>query len=304
MRSDEGEHDAVGREVGEADLLGEADQERADRGACDRAHAADDDDDERGEQIAHVLARRDGERRAADDAGEAGEACADREHDHEHHMHVDASRRQHAAIVDAGADHHADARAVQHEPERDPDRDCRHEHHQAVERIGHGHGVAVRAEGEHDRRAHRAVEPFRRDELVGFSRPDREHQVGRDDRDADRHQRLAQFLAFHVPEDEHLHHRARRGGGEEAGGDAEQPIAGAVRHLVSDIGAEQEQRAVREVDVAHQPEDQRKTARDEEVETGERHSVEDGGDEELLLADQPGQPFRPHRQEQPEHQRC
>ena len=48
-----------------------------------RAHAADDDDHERGQQVAHVLARRDRERRAADDAGEAGKAGADREHDGE-----------------------------------------------------------------------------------------------------------------------------------------------------------------------------------------------------------------------------
>ena len=155
---DERQHDAVGRQVDEADLLGQADQQRPDGGSGDGSHAADDHDHERGEQIAHVLAGRERERRAADHAGEAGEPGADREHDGEDHVHVDPRCRQHRAVIDAGADHHADARAADHQPQPDADDDGRAEHDQAVERIGHHHRGAVRAHRGHDRQLDGAVE--------------------------------------------------------------------------------------------------------------------------------------------------
>ena len=59
---DEGQHDAIGREINEAELLGEPDDQGASRGADDRAHAADNDDDQRRHQIAHVFAWRDRQR--------------------------------------------------------------------------------------------------------------------------------------------------------------------------------------------------------------------------------------------------
>ncbi len=58
----EREHHAVGRRVGEAELLGHADQDRPDGRAHHAAHAAHDDHDQRGEQVARVLARRDRQR--------------------------------------------------------------------------------------------------------------------------------------------------------------------------------------------------------------------------------------------------
>ncbi len=71
--NNEGQNDAVGRQINQADLLGQADQQCADGGAGDRAHAADNDDDQRREQVAHVLARCHRQRGAADHAGKAGE---------------------------------------------------------------------------------------------------------------------------------------------------------------------------------------------------------------------------------------
>lgn len=85
---DEGQHDTVGREIDEPKLLGESDEERANRCADDGAHASDDDDDERRHEVAHVLARRDGTRRAADDPGEAGKRPADGEDANEQKPHV------------------------------------------------------------------------------------------------------------------------------------------------------------------------------------------------------------------------
>ena len=45
-------------------------------------------------------------------------------------------------------------------------------------------------------------------ELVGLAAPNREHQIGGDDRNADRDQRLAQFVAGQALEDEDLKQRA------------------------------------------------------------------------------------------------
>ena len=88
---------------------------------------------------------------------------------------------------------------------------------------------------------------------------------------------------------------------QEAGGDAEQPVAGQPRHLVADIGAEQIERAVREIDVAHQAEDQREAAGDQEVEAGQRDAVEDRADEGLLRDQDAVQPVRPDGKDQPRH---
>ena len=186
---------------------------------------------------------------------------------------------------------------------RDADHDRRGEHDEAKERIGHRHGVAVGTEGEHDRGDHRAVEPFGDGELVGLAGPHREHEVGGDDGDADRHQRLAQIVALHAAEDEDLHQGADGRRREEAGGDAEEPQAGPARHLEADIGAEEIERAMRQIDVAHQPEDEGEAAGDEEIEAGERDAVEDGGDEQLFRADERDQPVRPDGEEQPEQER-
>ena len=131
----EGEDHAVGRRIGQAELLGQADQQRADGGARNAAHAAHDHHHERGHQVARVLARRDRQRRAADDAGQAREAGADREGDGEHALHVDAGGRQHLAVVDTGADHHADLGPVEEQPQHQADHDGDAQHHEAVGRI-------------------------------------------------------------------------------------------------------------------------------------------------------------------------
>ena len=54
--------------------------------------------------------------RPADDAGEGGKAGAEREHDGEKLRHADADHARHVGIVDAGADHGAEPRAVEQQP--------------------------------------------------------------------------------------------------------------------------------------------------------------------------------------------
>ena len=181
----------------------------------------------------------------------------------EHELHVDARGGEHAAVVDAGADHHADARLGEKAPQADADDDRGEQHEQAIGRELLDH-----------RQHGRAVDPGRRIEGVDLAAEGPQHQVGEDDRQADRHQRLAQVLAFHEAEDEHLHQQAEDGGRQEARRDREQPRAGVLADDPADVGAEQVERAVREVDVPHQAEDEREAAGDEEVERGERQAVE------------------------------
>src|SRR5690349_4899159 len=54
---EEGDDDRVGRDVDRAELLGEADDQRAERRPRDRSHAADDDDNEGCQQEARILSR-------------------------------------------------------------------------------------------------------------------------------------------------------------------------------------------------------------------------------------------------------
>src|SRR5215470_8157961 len=60
---------------------------------------------------------------------------------------------------------------------------------------------------------------------------------------------------------------------------------------------------MRQVDIAHQPEDQREAARDQEIESAERDAVEDGVEEDFLAADRLFKPRRPDREDQPEQHR-
>ena len=83
-------------------------------------------------------------------------------------------------------------------------------------------------------------------------------------RDGD--QRLAQVLALHPAEDGELQHDAEQRDDHEGRHQGEDPASGPARDLVAEIAAEQVERAVRQIDVAHQPEDQREAARHQEVE--------------------------------------
>ena len=56
---------------------------------------------------------------AADHAGQPRQRAAAAEHQHEHARHVVAERLDHVGMRQRGLDDHADARARQHEVERD-----------------------------------------------------------------------------------------------------------------------------------------------------------------------------------------
>ena len=109
----------------------------------------------------------------------------------------------------------------------------------------------------------------------------RKHLVGEDDRDRDRDQRLPQILSLVPAQEELLHDQAHPGDDGRPGESRDDPV-GQVDlrarqaedaafadhmplHLERDVAAEEEERAVRHVDDAHQAEDQRETACDDEV---------------------------------------
>src|SRR5205085_10052618 len=89
----------------------------------------------------------------------------------------------------------------------------------------------------------------------------------------------------------------------EGDNEAENPRAGPSADGVADISAEQMERAVGQIDVAHQPKDQRESAGDQEIEAAERDAVEDGVEEDLLPAEGLFKAGRPDRENEPE-QRC
>ena len=68
-----------------------------------------------------VLAQRNRREGAADDAGHSGEPGAEREHQNEQQLHAIAEHGKHVAVIDAGAYHDPDARAIERKPHRDPD---------------------------------------------------------------------------------------------------------------------------------------------------------------------------------------
>ena len=135
--------------------------------------------------------------RGADDAAEGGERRADDEGDRERELDVDAERRGHLAVVDAGADHHPRARAVEPDPEPEPDREAEEEHARGARASSRSPSSGSSTSrfvqpGQVTRRGEALVE-------VG------DHLVGDDHRDRDRDQRLPQLLTL-VPAQEDLLH--------------------------------------------------------------------------------------------------
>ena len=133
----------------------------------------------------------------------------------------------------------------------------------------------------------RGEEDVGREELLAVAAEDGEELVGDDDRDADRHQRLAELLALHPAKEHDLQDDAEGRGGGDAGCKRDRPgvgIAGVIERVEdrdADIGADQHERAVRHVDGAHQPEDQREADRDDEVERRDGQPVQRHGQEHL-----------------------
>ena len=164
------------------------------------------------------------------------------------------------------------------------------------------------------------------DELVDRARPRDalgdaaevvEHLVGEDDRERDRDQRLAQVLAL-VPAQQHLlQHDADEADEQRADDERHDPVDDAdlrarkaeraaladqvALQAERDVAAEEEERAVRHVDDAHEAEDQREPARHDEVEAGGRDAVEHHDDEVLGVVDGRPEPHVAAQEGDPRH---
>jgi hypothetical protein len=113
--------------------------------------------------------------------------------------------------------------------------------------------------------------------------------VGDDHRDGDRDQCLAEFLALVPAQERLLHHEADDGDAGRGDEERHEPLPGvhlaplerealaghALLHLVGDVAPEEVEGAVRHVHDAHEAEDQREAARDDEEGGGEGERVED-----------------------------
>ena len=203
-------------------------------------------------------------------------------------------------IVDAGAHDHADARAVEREPHGDADDDGGDEDDQAHHRILQVDRLARGFDRGDERQLDRADQRARRLDLVEIAAEGPQHQVGEHDRQPDRHHGLAQILPLDAAEDEDLQGDADQRHDDEGGDEAQQPRSGRDAHRVADVAAEQIERAVGEIDVAHQPEDQGEAARHQEIQAAERDAVEDRAEEHFLLAEGVLQSRGPGGEDQPQ----
>src|ERR1700728_272477 len=247
-----------------------------------------------------ILAERDQLKGSADDARHSRKSGAERKHEDEQELHPVTEDRQHVAIVDPGANHHSDARAVQRKPHPDADEDRGGEYDEPHARILKKNRVAAGFDGNDDRGRHRTHQIVRRVDLDRIPAPDPDHQIGEDDRKAERDQRLAQILPFHAAKDEELHGDADYGAADKRDDVAQEPGAGPFGRLVAHVAAEQIERAVRKVDVAHEAEDQREAGSDEKVESAERDPVDQGVDEQPLSAEHVLETRGPGREDEPE----
>ena len=161
--------------------------------------------------------------------------------------------------------------------------------------------LARRLDGGDERQFDRANQRVRRLDLVEIAAEGPQHQVGKHDRQPDRHHGLAQILSLDAAKDEDLHGDADQRDDDEGGDEAQHPGSGRDADRIADIAAEQIKRAVREIDVAHQPEDQGEAARHQEIQAAERDAVENGAEEHLLPAEGVLQTRRPGRKDQPQH---
>ena len=187
--------------------------------------------------------------------------------DGEQPRHADADNARHVGIVDAGADHGAEPGAVEQQPERDRDHQGDDDDGEPIMRKR----PAVRARRKPPSAAGRR-------DIDRIAAPDHQAEIGGHERDAERDQHLRQLLAGQLAQQKALEHRAE-GRDQQCRHQRRQPEIERHAEQAADegraeIGAEHEQRAVRQVRDAHQPEDQREARRQQEQQTAKSDAVD------------------------------
>ena len=253
----------AGRRVVVRVLLHQADDDRGDRGAADRAEAADHDDDEGEDQERGAAARIDGTViDAGEDARERGGHPADREDEREGLADVDPERGHHRPVLDAGADDQAVARVPQERREPEEDEHGGRDLEEAVVRD-------VRAE---DRR--RVDQPVGNRELARVEAPDRLDERTEDERQPDGDEHLLDRALVERADQHELDERREHAADGETDDRADEQLRSLTaldlgRRPPGRIGADREEGAVGEVEHAHQAVDQREPGGDQEVHRAE-----------------------------------
>ena len=197
-----------------------------------------------------------------EDARERGERAAEREDEGERLPDVDPEGRDHRAVLDSGPDDQPHAREAEERDEAD-ENDHRHgDLDEAV--IGD-----VRAED-----GGRVEHPVGHGEDLRIGAPDPEDERPQREREPDRDEHLLDRTAVErTDEDEFDESPERRADREtERRGREELPLerrGDLRRQPPRRVGAEGDERAVREVEDAHQPVDERQPGGDEEVHRAE-----------------------------------
>ena len=264
---------AQGREQHLAERVDDPHQQRRDERAADRADAADHDDDEADDQHLAAHAGIDRRHRRRDEPRERGEPDPDREDHPIQEADRDAERLHHLAIGCAGADAHAEAGLRHHRPQRERHDAAHGRDEQAVDGVGHHVG---QREAAGQPRGHRDAVHLVADEDAAQFLEHEDEPV--------RHQHLLQVLTLVEIAEEHPleqvaeRHRERHADQqrrEEAATHGQaQPTIDQRREGIGEIGAQHVEAAVREIDHAHDPEDQREAGRDEEQQQAVLHGVE------------------------------
>ncbi len=180
--------------------------------------------------------------------------------------HADADHARHVGIVDAGADHGAEPRAVEQQPE--------------AERHDHGNDDDRQPVMREDQRAvaDETSEAVRRGDANRVAAPDHQAKIGDDEGHAERHQHLRQRLAGQLAQQEAFDQGAE-GGDQNDRQQHRHPEIERHAQIAADKGGaeicpEHEQRAMRQIGDAHQAKDQRKARRQQKQQAAEGDAVD------------------------------
>ena len=180
--------------------------------------------------------------------------------------HADADHARHVGIVDAGADHGAEPRAVEQQPEPDGDHRGDDDDRQAVHRKCH------RAD------ADKSAKPGGCGDVERVAAPHQQAEIGGHERQAERHQHLRQLIAGQAAQQQPFGQCAARGHDQRCQDRRQPEIQLKAEHAHdeggADIGAQHEQRAVRQIRNPHQPEDQGEARRQQKQQSAERDAVD------------------------------
>src|SRR5882672_5037903 len=244
----------------------QTDEDRRENGAAEIPHAAHDDDDEGAEREVEPHGVVDADRRAEEHAAGGGHGGADREDHGVHPRHRDPHGRGHDAVLRRRADPDAVLAVLHEEIEGADDRRRHQRDDDPVPRVLHVEELEVAGHRLGNLTGHRAVLP--------------ERVVLDDQRDAEGGEDGCERVAADErPERGHLQQRAEHGHGQHGGHEGDPEVARGEEGRRSDVGAQHEQVAVREVHDVHDPEDEREAGGHQREDHAVHEPVDDLHDE-------------------------